>query len=297
MRLQVLWIDDEWKKQDDFIGEAEQFNIDIHPTESHEEGMSLLENKSNFFHAVILDAKVKLNEESQKTDLTGLKASRDRLIEINQTSYLPFFIFTGQPDYMDNNMFRESYGDFFKKGKDNQKLYDAIFGEVGKSKEMQARKELPEAFFVFDQSILNSKSKSLFIEIAENIKQEDFRKQNINVQRDLLESIWKTLHISFPCIPKSFFDARFDNKPNHEWCTMFFENRAIRNKDGEHRLNHNIPKTISSAMRFLKESVNQLSHLNDDEIIKLPLLTNMYLLTTILCWLPKFVSQNYPNYI
>ena len=113
MRIKVLWIDDEYKKQSDVIGDAEQDGIDIIPFESHEEGIEALMSNIKGFHAVILDAKVKKGRYDTVTGLSGLTASRDKLIEINnQGTYLPSFIFTGQPDYMDNDMFSETYGEY-----------------------------------------------------------------------------------------------------------------------------------------------------------------------------------------
>jgi DNA-binding response OmpR family regulator len=84
MNLNILWIDDDYKTQEDFISFAEQDGIDIHPFESHEEGMASLDAKPNFYHAAILDAKVKNKIEDTVTGLDGLRASRDRLIEMNK---------------------------------------------------------------------------------------------------------------------------------------------------------------------------------------------------------------------
>ena len=78
--INVLWIDDEWEKQKDFIGEAEQLGINIKAAESHVEGMEFLDANPNFYHAVILDAKVKFKKDSPKADLSGLRASYDRMI-------------------------------------------------------------------------------------------------------------------------------------------------------------------------------------------------------------------------
>ena len=105
MNINILWIDDDYKLQEDFISFAEQDGIDIHPFESHEEGMASLEAKPNFYHAAILDAKVKNKKDDTVTGLDGLRASRDRLVEMNKDQYLPFFIFTGQPDYTSNEVF------------------------------------------------------------------------------------------------------------------------------------------------------------------------------------------------
>ncbi|GAA4270448.1 hypothetical protein [Hyunsoonleella aestuarii] len=295
IRLQVLWIDDEWEKQKDLIGEAEHFDIDIIPAASHQEGMEILESESNNFHAVILDAKVKLNKESKKADLTGLRASRDRLIEINQTQYLPSFIFTGQPDYLDSAMFRESYGDFFVKGSDNKKLYQAIKVAASKSEEMKVKMEFPEAFKCFEKGILNSKSKGLFIEIVNNLRNSDYRKKNINVQRDFLESIYLALNDPFPCIPNFCFS---NGRPNQEWCTIFMEDRLVKDRNGNsEKLNKDIPKDIKGAFRKIKESTNGYSHLSEEDLVKIPFIANAYSIMEILGWMPSFIEEHYKNYI
>jgi hypothetical protein len=147
MRIRVLWIDDEYKKQTDVIGDAEQDGIDLIPFESHEEGMSALMSDIKGFHAVILDAKVKKNKVDTVTGLSGLAASRDRLIELNQEGiYLPYFIFTGQPDYMDNDTFKESYGKYYIKGIDNQNLFDKIKDCVEKKEEYLIHRDYKRVF-------------------------------------------------------------------------------------------------------------------------------------------------------
>ena len=157
--------------------------------------------------------------------------------------------------------------------------------------------EYKESFYPFELGIIDRKHEHLLLNILVNHFDKDYSKKNINVQRDLLEAIWQSLHFNIPCIPESFFDFRINNKPNHEWCTLFFENRLVRNNFGEHRIEKHVPKIIGSAFRGLKESVNALAHLGDEEFVKFPYLSNMYLLINILVWLPDYVKSNYPNYI
>ena len=140
MRYNVLWIDDDFKTQLDFIGEAEQENIDITSFESHEEGISHLNGKLDFFHAVILDAKVKKAKSDTVTGLSGLFASRDRLIEINNNSYLPYFIFTGQPDYLSSTIFKETVGDYYIKVEDNERLFKDLKEAVEKKKNIKYKR-------------------------------------------------------------------------------------------------------------------------------------------------------------
>lgn len=298
MNINILWIDDDYKMQEDFISFAEQDGIDIHPFESHEEGMASLEAKPNFYHAAILDAKVKNKKDDTVTGLDGLRASRDRLVEMNKDQYLPFFIFTGQPDYTSNEVFIQSYGKFYTKGEDNQILLDDIVKACGNQPEMQARKSFPETFKVFDKNILSSSSKKLLVDIIQNIEDKNFAKKNLTTQRDLLEAIFKALNNPIPCIPNSFFTPAMNNKPNLEWCTMFLDNRETRDANRQtFKLNKNINRSITAAIRKVKESTNEFSHLNENDIVKYPFLTNSFLLFEILIWLPDFVQEHYENYI
>ena len=293
MNYNILWIDDDYKTQEDFISFAEQFGLDITPFESHEEGMISLECKPDFYHAVILDAKVKKAKEDTKTGVAGLAASRDRLIEINKDVYLPYFIFTGQPDYMEDEMFVQSYGKFYTKGDDNEQLMNDIIKDCESHPEIQARKLHPDVFLAFDKEILPDSAKKILIDIIQNIENKNFAKKNINSQRDLLEAIFKSLNNPIPCIPNVFFDTTKNNKPNLEKCVRFFEDRET---DGN-RLNKNISQVIKSSFRKVKESTNEFSHLKDEDIIKYPFLSNSFLLFEILIWLPKFADEYYQNYI
>jgi hypothetical protein len=299
MNYNILWIDDDYKTQEDFISFAEQFGLDITPFESHEEGMILLESKPNFYHAVILDAKVKKAKVDTKTGVAGLAASRDRLIEINKDTYLPYFIFTGQPDYMEDEMFVQSYGKFYIKGDDNEQLMNDIIKDCERHPAIQARKSHPEVFTAFDKGILPDSAKKILIDIIHNIENKNFAKKNINSQRDLLEAIFKSLNNKpIPCFPNSFFDEMKGNKPDLEKCVIFLEDRDTKDKNGNyHKLNKIINKSIKSAIRKVKESTNEFSHLKEEEIVKYPFLSNSFLLFEILIWLPEFVEEHYPNYI
>lgn len=133
MNIQVLWVDDEYKE--DFVSFAEQEGIDIRHLKSAQEGKEELQRNRHSYHAVILDAKGILNKDDQKTGLDGLRTIRDYLIELNANDYLPNFIFTGQPDYQTNELFRESFGEFFTKGRDEQLLLDKVKDAVLKKDE------------------------------------------------------------------------------------------------------------------------------------------------------------------
>lgn len=194
MRIKVLWIDDEYKKQTDVIGDAEQDGIDLIPFESHEEGMAALMSDIRGFHAVILDAKVKKSKDDTVTGLSGLTASRDRLIELNKDGiYLPYFIFTGQPDYMDNEMFSQSYGSYYIKGIDNQNLFNRIKDSVKNKDEYVIQNDYQKVFNICDK-YFDIESKSLLTNVLLSISkpQNSFSDELYFTQlRIILEKIFR----------------------------------------------------------------------------------------------------------
>jgi hypothetical protein len=165
MRIRVLWVDDQYEAQQSFIAEAEQEEIDITPLEYAKDGIAELNEKHHYYDAVILDAKG-LNERADKTlGLTGLKNIRDRLIEINTEHYLPFFIFTGQPGYLDNSDFKESYGEYYIKVRDNEALFRAIKEKIKNKVEYLLRKEHEDIFELFEKNLLSQEVGTQLIEL------------------------------------------------------------------------------------------------------------------------------------
>jgi len=195
MNIRVLWIDDTYKIQGDVIGDAEQDGIDIISFESHEEGIEALEKDITRFHAVILDAKVKKNRNDNKLGLAGLSASRDRLIELNnQGFYLPYFIYTGDPDYMEKEWFIESYGEYYIKGVDNQRLFDDIKESVHKKEEYQIQREYDNVFRIC-KKLFDKETEIALIQILLGIKNRDIQESLYFIQlRKILAKLLRVAH-------------------------------------------------------------------------------------------------------
>ncbi|WP_339848309.1 hypothetical protein [uncultured Dokdonia sp.] len=294
--IEVLWIDDQWEDQKDFIGYAEQSDINIHPVDNSVDGIAMLQANQSKYHAIILDAKVKLKKDSLDTNLEGLKHSRDYLIELNVNSYLPFYIFTGQPDYVDSELFKQSFGEYFIKGDGNEKLLESIIKDASNQKEMQARASFDEAFKIFDLGILGIEYKHLLIDFITCLREKDYRKKNIPIFRDLLEVILKSLgNKPIPYIPETFF---YDNdNPVLESCIQYIEGRSVKDTDENFkRTTIYLPKNIQGIFRKLKESCNEFSHINEKEIVQYEFLSNAHCMLELLVFLPKFTEKHFHNY-
>ncbi|MBQ6767665.1 MAG: hypothetical protein IJP46_03220 [Prevotella sp.] len=139
----VIWIDDEW----DTIGKAFiqiceiRHNIHITPFKTRREGIDALEQNLKFWDAVILDAKAFNNSSTNEVaSVDGLFAARDRLLELRQRRYIPFFVFTRQPDLFKDEMFEKAVGKYYKKDAAGQaSLITAIKEEVSLSPRHQLR--------------------------------------------------------------------------------------------------------------------------------------------------------------
>ncbi|MFR9618753.1 MAG: hypothetical protein SNI12_04470 [Rikenellaceae bacterium] len=126
-RFNIIWIDDEWQKQSSFIEECKVIHgIDITPFTTSKDGMNALEGNLYHWHGVILDAKVFNESENEVAKLTGLQNSIKRIEALSSRRVTPYFISTGQPDLLSNELFGDQFGSFYRKGTDDAKLITGI---------------------------------------------------------------------------------------------------------------------------------------------------------------------------
>jgi hypothetical protein len=293
--IRVLLVDDKEDYCKSLSGPARHKNIQIAYYLDWETGFEALKNDSKI-EFVILDGKGKI-EADQETERDNFVIRAMQDIEryakkINKD--IPYCVNTA---FMERFEALEGNVTIFEKNDvQREKMFQFIVDEVTQSKYRTLRIPFEEAFTAFDIGIISKTYETLLIEIIESFNSKDFRKKNMNVQRDLFEAILKSLNTPIPCIPASLF--KDNGAPIHEWCTRYMEDRLTRDgNQTEHKINLPIPKSIKSAFRKLKESTNEYSHLSDETVVKIPFLANTFLLMEVLEWLPGFVETNYKNYI
>lgn len=307
MRIyKVMWFDDEHEKLQSIKDEALINDVQLIGYSNSKEGTPELRDNYKEYDAVILDGLFFKNEGQKGTDIdqTAFGEVAKVLTELKaQGTALPWFIYSGQPSFVkDKNDLLEvlkdktfANGKVFDKNKDKDfdELLEVIKTESDLNPIRKMKVQNPESFLPFDLGIIDKAYEGLLIDIITAHQNQDYRKMNLNVQRDLLEAIFKALNSPIPCLHDSFFDSTKKNKPNLESCTRFMEDRDTNG----HKLNKAVPQSIKSAFRKLKESTSEYSHLSEEAILKLPFLANTFLLMEILEWLPDFVQTNYKNYI
>lgn len=305
MKYKVLWIDDDCNTTGrDFIGQAEQDDVDITAFESHEEGIAFLEKNLNKFHAVILDAKVKLKKDDTVIGLEGLKASRDRLIELNSKLDLPYFIFTGQPDYQTNEMFKESFGEFYIKGTDNEKLINDLINRVENKEDYILQKEYRQVFEVCTEKYIGIDSQKHVLQILSSIK-----KPNITFDDELyFTKIRIILELMFRATNKYglLHDVCIANgKVNLAESSLFLAGAETKHFNVICSVSH-FPKLIADAVKSIifitgaashTSEANSQNNINLDDYrktVKTPYL--LYSLTfqlmDVLIWFKEYVDNN-----
>lgn len=101
----ILWIGDEWEEMTSFQKYCKlHYNMELTPFKTQKEGLDTYAKNPTFWEAVILDAKVLNESEQEVPSVTGL---RDAVLRIKEEfKELPYFISTGQPDLLSDNMFK-----------------------------------------------------------------------------------------------------------------------------------------------------------------------------------------------
>lgn len=290
--IKILLVDDKEDYCQSLVGIGRQNNLNIVYELDWEKGFEVLKSDPKI-EFVILDGKGKIEEDQEvERDNFVFKAISDitKWSGINK-KHVPFCVNTGfieRFEALDGNA-----NIFQKTDKDRDEMFKFIKDEVANSPYRTIRMQFNEPFKAFDLGIIDKSYEHLLIDLINAYKSQDYRKKNLTVQRDLLEAIFKSLNNPVPCIPTVFFDVTKKNKPNLESCTRFMEDRD----SSGHKLNKAVPQSIKSSFRKLKECTSEYSHLADEVELKLPFLSNTFLLMEILEWLPNFVQTHYQNYI
>ena len=305
MKYKVLWIDDDCNTTGrDFIGQAEQDDVDITAFESHEEGIAFLEKNLNSFHAVILDAKVKHKKDDTVIGLDGLRASRDRLIELNNKVDLPYFIFTGQPDYQTNEVFKESYGDFYIKGEDNEKLIEELIKRIDNKEDYILQNEYRRVFEVCSEKYIGTESKKHLIKILASIKKpnEVFDDELYFTQiRIILELMFRAANklglLHNACI--------LNGKVNLSESSLFLAGKETLHLNVRCGISH-FPKLIADSVQSILFITGAASHTTDPgiknnidllayrKIVQTPYLLYglTFRLMDVLIWFKEYVDLN-----
>jgi len=301
-QYEVLWLDDEHESLDIIKEQGLLAGINLHCFTNAEEGLKEIESSYDDYDAIILDGLFYETSE-QSGDILSEKAFFDVALAIEtlkSKKIIPWFILSGQISFTRET---NKLADYFKGNRvydktidsDIESLWSDIRIAADNQIETQIKHDFQDAFKAFDLEIIDDSYKHNLVEILTSLKKEDYKKKNLNVIRDILESIYSTLIEKYNCIPDSFLNR--NKQPNLEWCTRYLEGRDTNDGNGiRHNIrnmNLEIPEEISVALRFIKVNSSAYSHLNEDEFIKNEFISSTYAVIKVLEWLPGFIEENF----
>tara|TARA_R110002050_G_scaffold271454_1_gene414881 strand:- start:3032 stop:3955 length:924 start_codon:yes stop_codon:yes gene_type:complete len=305
MKYKVLWFDDEHLKLETIKEDALNYNIELIGYSNAKDGIEELKNNFNKFYAVVVDG-LFFDSPEQKGSaventafgevakfLTGEKA---------RGNFMPWFIFSGQPSFVKekNDLVKVLADKDFGSGKvydknnddDFVKLCEEIVISTNTIAEKRVKITYSKSFKVFALKIVDSKYEHNLVELLVCLENKDFKKKNLNVVRDILESIFLTLINDFECIPETFKNDK--GKPNLEWCTRYLEGRRTMDAGGkDFQCSMKIPAHISSNIRYIKEVSNAYSHLSENEKVETSFKSATFSMIEVLEWIPHFIEENF----
>lgn len=271
MGYNVIWIDDEWDTRGGkFIQMCKlRHQILISAYKTRKEGIAALENNLKYWDAVILDAKAFNNSSTNEVaDVDGLYEAIRQIERLELKRHVPYFVFTRQPDLMDDKMFEKSVGKFYKKDLEGQNdLIAALKEEVSKS----ARYQIKSIYHDMLEP-LNDISRDAYediVDILEAIHYPELTftpKLHFNPLRQALECIFRTAN-KVGVIPDDFFSS---GNVNLNQCFMYLIGRDAEKigmrygEQGEKIVSGHIQNMMSLIINL--GNVNSHSKLNDSEI-------------------------------
>lgn len=148
-KYKILWIDDKWEEMISFkdVCELPENGFEVVTCNNAVDGMRIFERHLEEWSGVILDAKVFKDSESQVDRLDGLTYSIRKIQELSHVRYVPYYIFTGQPDTASGTAFAEEHVDhYYEKDKDEDKLIANIKENAVKLLDTQIRHKYQVVF-------------------------------------------------------------------------------------------------------------------------------------------------------
>lgn len=306
MRYTVLWIDDEYQKQDDVISDAEFSDIRMVPFQTHEEGMRELERHLATYDGVVLDAKVLKNIGDETPGLSGLRASIYRLEQLTTKKRIPYFIFTGQADYMDSSMFEDSFGRYYVKARDNEQLFTDIRLAADQVEDTQIKHRYQPVFNICTEAYIGESASEPLLSILRSFSNPEAEVDDelyFNQLRIILEKMFRCAK-KYGLLHEKCIDDY--NQVILAASSLFLSGLEVKYLGIKCAKAH-FPKLISSHVRSILEITNTASHSEGEEvensklnlseyrrIINTPFLlySLAFKLMDVLLWLKRYVELN-----
>ena len=263
-KYNIIWIDDEYEKQIQFMNECVEIHkINLKPFHTQREGMDELARNLSKWDAVLLDAKMYDESENEVAKTTGLTKAITKISELSHKKKIPYFISTGQPDLLSNELFEETFGKYYIKERDDVVLIEDMMNTIDSLPEKQIEYKYRDVYFAMGKMNLNVHAKDIITSIllAHHFPSNEVPFDPLvyyNQLRQFLEYLFRACNkigiIPDTCIP--------DNVVNLNQCSLYLAGKnanhiGVRFGEPGERV---VPLYIELVLRTILELGNIHSH-------------------------------------
>lgn len=284
----ILWIDDEWESMTSFKKYCLMaHHMNLIPFKTQKDGLDDYANRPSFYDAAILDAKVLDENEHEVANVGSLQKAVMRIT--GDFKDFPYFISTGQPDLMKNEMFKECYPDYCEKEVDDEKLCKDIVRAIKDKPATVVKRKYKAAFTIFDCTVRNEPvlDYSLHKQLVNLVLAwDDIQLRESSMYHGLIRPIAEKLI-------KIMMHVGVIDETMTKW-----NDRSKRIAQLSIRHPDDIPSYIARAFHIIfdvcPEGVHDCPLFDDINSGKTPFLLQSITmeLFNILAWFPKFIAEN-----
>ncbi len=272
----ILWIDDEWDKMPIFQQECKELHgLNLVAYRTRKSGMEALEHNIDFWDAVLLDAKMFDESENEIASLTGLGKAKKQLDRLSLKRTIPYFISTGQPDLLDSDNFKDLFGEYYEKGKDDERLISDILLAIKNSESSQIKVIYQDVFASLETMGISEYTEQILIDILLPLhyaeKQSSFKPvHHYNQLRQLMEYLFRACNkvglIPDQCVPDGIVNL---NQSSLYLAGKNAEKVGVRYGEEGDRI---LPEYVEKIVRSVLEFGNVHSHtveLDSEDLLKI----------------------------
>lgn len=283
-----------------FSGQAEGYGIILHPFTSAEEGLPVLEERLEFFDAVLFDALFfqRKDQVSGTEEVDGLSAAIAKVNQLKHLKSFTPFILSGQERLDGDKTFKATFGEFYRKQdpKDVQRLFRDIRSSAEAMADTQVRHRFQRVFEVCTEKYIGETAGTELLNILRRENDDAFLQEagiHINAIRKILEDLFRACH-RVELVPDTFV---------HGGLALNETGRFLmgNSERGYQLKNEVVPKMVGELIDNVLSIAQPASHrLHVDEhmaLVRSPYLlySATYMLLDVLLWFKGFADAPTPG--
>jgi len=291
----VLWIDDEYRINMNFIDLAKIFDIELIPFELRIQGITEFKGRPNDYDAVILDAKMLDESPDEHPDTDGLYKALFNLREFQSISYFPVVIFSANRDgILDELEFKKITKDIpvYKKSIDEDRIFIELKDLIKDNPIAKIKNKYQMALDLCTSKYIGSEYYHNLIKLLKILDglEKSSSQKSLTPIRKILEGVFQRL-VLIGILPQEFKGKL--NEP----CTLiinedqsYFHTKKIFDPLIQHILKYMLP--IIQDEQHIKKDLR----LHVDQFIQKQGTDNIlcgltYLLVDLMIWFKKFFDE------